>query len=803
MSLIQGLKRTKPLEGTDELPLVPLRDSLVFPQSVVSLYIVSKSSVAAIEEAMRAEKALFLSLELEERDDRPDSDVHSHGVVARILQRLKLSDGSSRILVEGLSRARAIRYHERGGFTIARLEAIPNDEAADQGLEARKRLVRESFASYAESCKKLGHEAITQVQRAEGAHQLVDAIGAALQCKARKKQALLEPEGANERLEACAALLDEEIEILSLQKRIQARVKGRIDKAQREYFLSEQLKEINRELGKEQDEPESAELERAIEAKGASPEAIERARKELAKLAKLQSFSPEAGVIRNYCEWIADLPWATRTIDTRDLKEAAKVLDEDHYGLAKVKERVLEFIAVRQLEARAKGPILCFVGPPGTGKTSLGASVARALGRNFTRFSLGGLRDEAEIRGHRRTYVGALPGKILQSMKKAGSANPVILLDEIDKMSSDYRGDPASALLEVLDPRQNSSFQDHYLELPYDLGEVMFIATANGLQGIPYPLLDRMEIIEVPGYSELEKLSIAKRFLLPRQLAENGLGACEIKVSDDAITEIIRHYTSESGVRGLEREIARLARKLACEAVEGGLALDPGKRAGFKRRIGLRSLGTYLGRPTRRDEELREASRPGLAYGLAYTEMGGVLIPVEVTSFGAEAELILTGKLGEVMRESARTALSFARSIGGRLGIEDKAFERGIHVHVPHGSIPKDGPSAGVTIVVALISCLLGKSVAPGVAMTGEISLGGDLLAIGGLKEKLLAAHRYGKRVIILPEANRCDIDDVPREVLDELDLRFLKSAHEALGVALGVSSRQLEECHSNGEEKP
>jgi ATP-dependent Lon protease len=592
-------------------------------------------------------------------------------------------------------------------------------------------------------------------------------------------------------MESILETLEAENEIFAIQKNINGKVKSRMDRNQREYFLTEQLREINRELGRDAVDDEFAELERAIVARNPGEEILLKARKEIARLQKLQALSPEAGVLRGYLEWMADLPWTETTVDSGDLKEAEKILNEDHFNMKKAKERILEFIAVRQLgleggeNKKIRGPILCFVGPPGTGKTSLGKSVARALGRNFVRVSLGGVRDEAEIRGHRKTYVGALPGKIIQSLKKAGSANPVFLLDEIDKLSGDFRGDPASALLEVLDPEQNSTFTDHYMEAPYDLSRVLFIATANSLHTIPYPLLDRMEIIEIPGYGELEKLAIAKQFLAPKELGENGLDTAKIQFKDDAILEIIRHWTAESGVRSLEREIARCIRRIARSAVERGYG-GPGKKPldTFRRIIRKDDLEKLLGRRLYKNDLVFKEARVGISYGLAWTETGGVMLPVESSCFEGSGELIITGNLGDVMRESARIALSWLRSVQDKypFRVEDIG-KMNFHIHVPEGAIPKDGPSAGIALAASLLSTLCGIPPKPAVAMTGELTLTGRALPIGGLKEKLLAAIRNNLERVILPTSNREDFEELDRDIRSSIQVDFVETAGEAFAL--------------------
>ena len=702
MSLLDALRGGTTLR----LPIVFPRDSIVFPKAVVSLFVGGKLSLAAVEFALRTDRRIVVALRKSGNDEKAENvDVYPVGSAARIVQQLHLPDGSLRILIEGESRVKIRRIAEgldhliAFGKTLGEIEPVPGTE-----LEATLRLVKRSFEKYGELSKKIAPEILASVESERGAHALADIVAHALPLKFETKRELLEIEDARKRLEAVESAIESESELTNLQRRIGAKVRSRIDRSQKEYLLNEQLKEINRELGKDGEEGEIKELERSIFAKSPPAEVIDKAKRELSRLGKLQPFSPEAGVLRVYCEWLADLPWSAKSLDNRDLKRARRILDEDHYGMEKPKERILEFIAVRQLSDRARGPILCLVGPPGTGKTSLGRSVARALDRSFVRSSLGGLRDEAEIRGHRRTYVGALPGKILQSMKKAGTVNPVFLLDEIDKMSSDFRGDPASALLEVLDPEQNSSFTDHYLELPFDLSGVMFVTTANSIQGIPYPLLDRMEIIEVPGYSEYEKLEIAKHFIIPKQLEESGLGKAKLGIRDDAILEIVRHYTMESGVRNLEREIAHVMRKFAQEAVRKGFAADTEGIANWKTVLTEKRVAEMLGRRRREEDAVFKEPRVGVAYGLAWTESGGTILPVESLVFEGEEGLLLTGNLGDVMKESARAALSFIRSRASDFRLGESDFrKRVVHVHVPEGAIPKDGPSAGITLIASML----------------------------------------------------------------------------------------------------
>jgi ATP-dependent Lon protease len=697
-------------------------------------------------------------------------------------------------------------------------------------VAALMRTTVSQFNQYNEIAKKVPPEAATAIGAADTPDALVDLIGGNLPLKIELKLELLSLEATKDRLERCAAIVASEIEVLSLEKEITGKVRRKLEKTQKDYFLNEQLKEIQRELGTEGDDPTGArELEEKVKVKGLPAEVAEKCAKELKRLGRMQPMSPESALLRTYLEWIVDLPWVEATADNKDIERARQILDEDHYDLKKVKERILDFIAVRQLKSRIKGPILCFIGPPGTGKTSLGRSVARSLGRSFVRVSLGGVRDEAEIRGHRKTYVGALPGKIIQSMRKSGSRNPVFLLDEIDKMSSDWRGDPASALLEVLDPEQNHTFMDHYLEVPYDLSDVMFITTANSAHNIPYPLRDRMEVIEISGYTELEKEKIAEKFLVRKQIQENGLEWADISFQKSAILRLIRGYTMEAGVRNLEREIANILRKIARQAVKDGRlppavvtptvapvpvlpeattevpapvvetapvaeaapeeAAPPADPAlppvtPYKVAVTGRSVEKYLGREKFSENTFSLDMKPGLAYGLAWTELGGQLLAVEVAIVAGKGELMLTGSLGDVMKESAQAALTFLRAHHAALGISPEFMkDRDIHIHVPEGAIPKDGPSAGITLTAALLSAVAGVAVKPGFAMTGEITLTGRILPIGGVKEKVLAAHRYKMTHVLLPRRNEKDLEEIPPEVFQDLSFAFADSIPDALTI--------------------
>jgi ATP-dependent Lon protease len=788
---------------------------------VVPLFITYKPGIAAVEESLARDFRLFAAC-VSGGAVPPDRDFPFSGTVVRIVQRLRLPDGSFRVVLQGEyrgtitdilrplpgagGRGRAGSGKKGGGghgepvYSLVRVEAIRSPPAEEN--PALVQAVQRAFALYGELSKKIGPDAAAAVEKTENPERLVNLIANAMAVKTEKKLELLSLAGDKKRLETLLETLETENEIYSVQRNISGKVKSRLEKNQREYILQEQLKEINRELGKDKAEDEYEDLEKAIAARNPPEEALAKARKEIGRLRKLQSFSPEAGVLRGYLEWIADLPWAECTADSIDLEEAERILEEDHFDMRKAKDRILEFIAVRQLSTGSpapdrelpgiKGPILCFVGPPGTGKTSLGKSVARALGRKFVRISLGGVRDEAEIRGHRKTYVGALPGKIIQSMRRAGTMNPVFLLDEIDKLSSDFRGDPASALLEVLDPEQNSTFTDHYMELAYDLSKVLFIATANSLHGIPYPLMDRMEIIEIPGYGEHEKLAIAKRFLVPKELEENGLAGARVGFTDESLRQIIRHWTMESGVRSLEREIARVLRRIAREAVKKRRA--SGTERGlenFKRLIKPGDLERLLGRRKYKKDLVFKEERIGVTYGLAWTETGGAMLPVETRGFPGNGELIITGNLGDVMKESARIALSWLRSAAENYRFRRDIAKTDFHIHIPEGAIPKDGPSAGITLAASLLSTLCQAAPRPGTAMTGELTLTGRILPIGGLKEKVLAAIRNGMERILLPEDNREDWEELDRDIREAVAAEFVENAEDAFTLLFGAEIRK------------
>ncbi|MDR3174861.1 MAG: endopeptidase La [Treponema sp.] len=794
----------------EELVLLPLNGIVLFPHTMVPLFITYKPGIAAIEESLKRDLRLFAVCVM----DTSFRGFSLSGTVVRIVQRLRLPDGSFRVILQGEYRGTITDILQRPAdspgsrgrktasaepaYTLVRVEAMgsPTEAGVNSALI---QAVQRSFALYAELSKKIGADTAAAVEKAENPERLVNLISNAMAIKAEKKVELLSIAGAEKRLEAILETLELENEIYSVHKNISGKVKSRLEKNQREYILQEQLKEIKKELGKDKTEDEYADLEKAIAARNPPEEVMAKAQKEINRLRKLQPLSPEAGVLRGYLEWISDLPWNEYSVDSVDLGEAEKILEEDHFDMRKAKDRILEFIAVRQLTAGMgkgvpgiKGPILCFVGPPGTGKTSLGKSVARALGRKFVRISLGGVRDEAEIRGHRKTYVGALPGKIIQSMRKAGTMNPVFLLDEIDKLSSDFRGDPASALLEVLDPEQNSTFTDHYVELAYDLSKVLFIATANSLNGIPYPLLDRMEIIEIPGYGENEKLAIARQFLVPKELEENGLEGAKLSFTDESLREIIRHWTMESGVRALEREIARVLRRIAREAVKKNFGASAEKPlGGFKRTIRPSDLEKLLGRRKYKKDVVFEEERIGVTYGLAWTETGGAMLPVETRAFAGSGELIITGNLGDVMKESARIALSWLRSVAENYKFHLNIAKTDFHIHVPEGAIPKDGPSAGITLASSLLSTLCRTAPRRGTAMTGELTLTGRILPIGGLKEKVLAAVRNGMDKLLLPGDNREDWEELDKDIREAIPVEFVENAEDAFILLFGTGIRR------------
>ncbi|MET0151701.1 MAG: endopeptidase La [Candidatus Binatia bacterium] len=778
----KGEKKEGPSGGGLRVPLLPLRDIIVFPHMVVPLFVGRQKSIKALEEAMNKQKFILLAAQKDAKTNDPgEEDIYRVGTLGTVVQLLRLPDGTVKVLVEGKKRARIQHYVDHPEYFLVEVEEL--EEAVPRGteVEALLRSVSSTFENYVKLNKKIPPEMVMSVAAIDDPSRLSDTIAAHLGVKIEDKQTLLELFDPTERLEKVLGYMRSEIEILEVEKRIRTRVKKQMEKTQKEYYLNEQMRAIQKELGeKDEFKNEIQELEDKIKEKKLSAEAREKAEKELKKLKMMSPMSAEATVVRNYIDWILSLPWHEYTEDKLDIEEAEKILEEDHYGLEKVKQRILEYLAVQTLVGQIKGPILCLVGPPGVGKTSLGRSIARSTGRKFVRVSLGGVRDEAEIRGHRRTYIGALPGKIIQSMKKAGSGNPVFLLDEVDKMSTDFRGDPSSALLEVLDPEQNSTFNDHYLDVDYDLSKVMFITTANTLERIPRPLQDRMEIIRIPGYTEIEKLNIAKKYLVRKQREANGLEERHVEFSDNAILAAIRHYTKEAGVRNLEREIATVCRKVAVEVVKTDRQAQVVVTA--------KNLQKYLGAPKFRTSKGEEVAKIGVATGLAWTELGGELLAIEVTIMPGKGKLTITGKLGDVMQESAQAAMSYVRSRAGELGLERDFYQKiDIHIHVPEGGIPKDGPSAGITMATAVVSALTRYPVRHDVAMTGEITLRGRVLPIGGLKEKVLAAHRAGIKTILVPLENEKDIPEIPPAIVKSLRLELVEHMDDVLRKALIV----------------
>ncbi|MFC1772799.1 endopeptidase La [Pseudomonadota bacterium] len=762
------------------VPVLPLRDVVVYPHMVIPLFVGREKSIRALEGAMDDDKRILLVAQKSaEVDDPQVEDIHEIGTLSTILQLLKLPDGTVKVLVEGAERASVVQFETTDEFFSARIE--PKGDAEHTGereVDVLMRSLLTLFDQYVKLNKKVPPEILTSLSGIDEPGRLADTIAAHMALKLDEKQRILEIESVRERLEHLMGIIEGEIDVLQIEKRIRGRVKQQMEKSQREYYLNEQMKAIQKELGDMDDVPnETDELQEKIEKAGMSKEAKTKATAELNKLKMMSPMSAEATVVRNYIDWLVSAPWKKRTKIRHDLARAQTVLDEDHYGLDKVKERILEYLAVQQRVRKLKGPILCLVGPPGVGKTSLGRSIARATNRKFTRMSLGGVRDEAEIRGHRRTYIGSLPGKIIQNLSKIGARNPLFLLDEIDKMSMDFRGDPSSALLEVLDPEQNSTFGDHYLEVEFDLSDVMFVATSNSLN-IPGPLLDRMEVIRIPGYTEDEKVNIATRYLLPKQIKNSGLKEGELVISDKAVRDAVRFYTREAGVRNLERELAKVCRKvvkeLLLEGGEGKISVTP------------RNLEKYLGVKRFRYGRAEERDQIGQVTGLAWTEVGGELLSIESTIVPGKGRLIHTGQLGDVMQESIQAATTVVRSRAAALGIEEDFYQKyDIHVHVPEGATPKDGPSAGVGMCTTLVSALTRIPVRADVAMTGEITLRGEILPIGGLKEKLLAAHRGGITTVLIPEENRKDLAEIPKNVKDKLDIRPVKWIDEVLEVAL------------------
>ena len=767
-------------------PVLPLRDIVVFPHMIVPLFVGREKSVRALEEVMRDDKQILLVAQKNAAEDDPAPvDIHMVGTIGSVLQLLRLPDNTVKVLVEGGSRARILRFEDNADFFRAEAELMPEDIGDAREVEALARSLYSQFEQYMKLNKKIPPEVLVSLNQIEDPSKLADTVASHLTTKVSEKQELLEVANVVERLERAFSLMESEIGVMQVEKRIRNRVKRQMEKTQREYYLNEQMKAIQRELGEGEDgKDELAELEERINKTKLSKEARERATGELKKLRNMSPMSAEATVVRNYLDWILSIPWGKKSRISRDIVKAETILDEDHYGLEKVKERIIEYLAVQQRTRKMKGPILCLVGAPGVGKTSLGKSVARATGRNFVRMSLGGVRDEAEIRGHRRTYIGSLPGKIIQSMKKAKTINPLIVLDEVDKLGADFRGDPSSALLEVLDPEQNNAFNDHYLELDYDLSEAMFITTANTLR-IPPALLDRMEVIRISGYTEDEKVEIAKRHLIPKQVDAHGLKKHEWSLSDPALRNLIRYYTREAGVRNLERELANLIRKATRDIVKKGL-----KRV----RVTARNVEKYAGIRRYRYGEVELEDMVGVTTGLAWTEVGGELLSIEAVMLPGKGKMTITGKLGEVMQESVQAAASFVRARATTFGIKPTLFEkRDIHVHVPEGATPKDGPSAGVAMATSIVSVLTQTPVRKDVAMTGEITLRGRVLPIGGLKEKLLAALRGGIKTVLIPRENEKDLAEIPDNVKKGLRIVPVATVEEALRAALAEPLTAIE----------
>ena len=790
-----------PASGT-VIPVLPLRDVVVYPHMVIPLFVGREKSIQALERAMSDDKRILLvAQQSAEVDDPAAGHLYSVGTIANILQMLKLPDGTVKVLVEGVERAQVADIHDDEGYFAAQAVTLPDASVAgDEEVDVMIRSLMSLFEQYVKLNKKVPPEVLSSLQGIEEPGRLADTVAAHMSLKIDEKQTILEMESPARRLEHLMALIEGELDVLQVEKRIRGRVKQQMEKSQREYYLNEQMKAIQKELGELEDAPNEVEdLEQKIEASGMSKEAREKADQELGKLRMMSPMSAEATVVRSYLEWMVALPWKKRTRVRHDLDRAEAILDADHYGLEKVKERILEYLAVQQRVRKLKGPILCLVGPPGVGKTSLGESIARSINRRFVRMSLGGVRDEAEIRGHRRTYIGSLPGKIVQKLTKVGKRNPLFLLDEVDKMAMDFRGDPASALLEVLDPEQNATFNDHYLEVDFDLSDVMFVCTANTLD-IPGPLLDRMEIIRLSGYTEEEKVNIARNYLLPKQIKANGLKDGELEVSDNALRDIARYYTREAGVRSFEREVAKIARRVVKEVL-----VKPRDKAV---QVTTQNLDKYLGVRRHRYGVADAEDQVGRVTGLAWTEVGGELLTIETAVVPGKGRLQNTGQLGDVMKESIHAAQTVMRSRSRALGIDPEFHtSHDMHIHVPEGAIPKDGPSAGIGMCTALVSAATGIPVSASVAMTGEITLRGEVLPIGGLKEKLLAALRGGIRTVLIPEDNRKDLTEIPRDIKSKLDIRPVRWIDEVFATALvsqpvplGDVDEALPDAASNAE---
>lgn len=785
-------KEERDIEIPTSLPILPVRDIVIFPYMILPLFVGRDVSIKAIDQAVSTNKMILLVTQRDVNIEMPSAeDLYKVGTVGTILRVLKIPDGRLKVLVQGITKARVIKYTQTAPFYIGDIEKIVDEKASDVTIEveALMRSVKEQMDKSVALGKSLMPDIMVLIENVEDPGKLADLVASSLGLKDEQAQEILEITNPVFRLQKISEILNREVELLLVQQKIQSDAKGEIDKSQREYFLREQLKAIQKELGEIDERAEEIREYRDKVKESKMPEKVEKETlKQLKRLEKMHPDSAEAGTIRTYVDWLVEMPWSKSTKDKLDLKAAKKVLDEDHYDLERVKERILEYLGVRKLKAKMKGPILCFVGPPGVGKTSLGKSIARAIGREFFRMSLGGMRDEAEIRGHRRTYVGAMPGRIIQGIKTSGTTNPVFMLDEVDKIGMDFRGDPASALLEVLDPEQNFAFADHYLGVPFDLSNVMFITTANLIDPIPSPLRDRMELIHLSGYTAEEKLGIAKNFLIPKQLDEHGITGKNIKINDSALLQVITHYTREAGVRNLEREIANLCRKVARKIAEG-------KDKTY--RISLGVLSKYLGVPKFLPEEEMEKDEVGVATGLAWTETGGDIIYIEATTMKGKGNITLTGQLGDVMKESAHAALTYVRSKAKNLGINSDIFAKNdIHIHVPAGAIPKDGPSAGITMATSIASAFTGKPVKKTSAMTGEVTLRGRVLPIGGLKEKTLAAKRMGINTIIIPKRNNKDLEDIPKYIKKDMEFISVDTMDDVLKNAFKKYPKRATKSH-------
>lgn len=782
---------TQEQQAQTQFPLLPLRDVVVFPKMVVPLFVGREMSVRALEQAMEGDKRVVLVAQRDPADDNPGIDaVYEVGTLATVLQMLKLPDGTLKVLVEGQQRVALLEPQQGANFMHTQVELLDGETVSDREGEALSRAVVGLFEQYVNLNKKIPAEVIATVSGIEELERLADTVATHLALSLEQKQEILELADCGERIDLLMNIMEGEVDLAQIEKKIRGRVKAQMEKSQREYYLNEQMKAIQKELGDDEGAGELELLEKKINAAGMPVAALDKAKAELGKLKMTSPMSAEASVLRNYIDWMVGVPWKKRSRVKHDLLAAAKVLDSDHFGLDEVKERILEYLAVQQRVKKLKGPVLCLVGPPGVGKTSLGESIAKATGRKFARMSLGGVRDEAEIRGHRRTYIGSLPGKPIQKLAKVGVKNPLFLLDEIDKMGMDHRGDPASALLEVLDPEQNHTFGDHYLEVDYDLSDVMFICTANSMN-IPGPLLDRMEVIRIPGYTEDEKIAIAERYLLPKQIKANGLKPTEIKLSAAALRDVVRYYTREAGVRGLERQLAKICRKVVTEHVKNGTT-------GVEK-IGVKQLETLLGVRKFDYGRAEKDNQIGQVTGLAWTSVGGELLTIETSATHGKGVVVKTGSLGDVMQESIQAALTVVRSRSQKLGIAKDFYQHhDLHIHVPEGATPKDGPSAGIGMCTALVSALTGIAVRADVAMTGEITLRGQVLKIGGLKEKLLAAHRGGIKLVVIPHDNAADLKEIPDNIKADLDIRPVKWIDEVLALALERAPQPLSEEEFN-----